>query len=111
MTPLISAPLVGTLNALNPGKKRVVSLTVCASSARLAPAATPSAEICASHSRREVGGVIVALIVMQNAKGKMQNGMQNLVKTSLLPFALQRRCLPAPLRSSFERVCHAEDGG
>ena len=33
MTPLISAPVVFTLNGLKPGKKRVVSLTVCASGA------------------------------------------------------------------------------
>ena len=43
MTPVISAPLVFTLNDLKPGKKRVVSLTVCASSVRPAPAATPIA--------------------------------------------------------------------
>src|SRR5262245_56983113 len=77
MTPLISAPLVFTLNDLKPGKYFSVLGTV-ASSAMAAPSregvsveVTPSAAICLRRSRR-----FMCRIVMQNSEGRMQKDVQ-----------------------------------
>src|SRR5262245_33061102 len=77
MTPLISDPLVFTVNALKPGKYFSVlgAAPSCAITARSNAGdtleATPSAAICLRRRRR-----FMWQIVMQNSEGSMQKGIQ-----------------------------------